>query len=140
MLRKDGKVELLKNVPLFARCNKKQLQAVAGIADLMQVPAGTVLIKEGSQTCDFMVIIEGGADAHRGGRKFDTLGPGDFFGEVALIAGGPRRVTVTTTSDAELLVVSDREFWRVIQAAPEIQTSLLKALGERLRSLEAFDA
>ena len=94
MLRKDGKIELLKNVPLFARSNKKQLEAVAGwIADLLRVTAGTVLVKEGSQVCDFMIIVEGAADVRRSGRKFDTLGPGDFFGEVALIAGGPRRVT-----------------------------------------------
>ena len=136
MLRKDGKIELLKNVPLFARCNKKQLEAVARIADLLRVTAGTVLVKEGSQVCDFMIIVEGAADVRRSGRKFDTLGPGDFFGEVALIAGGPRRVTVTTTTDTELLAVTDRDFWNVLKAAPEIQTSVLKALGERLRSLD----
>ena len=139
-MRKDGKTELLKNVPLFARCNKKQLEAVARIADLLQMPAGTVLVKEGSQTRDFVIIVSGAAEARRRGRTYATLGAGDFFGEVALVAGGPRRVTMTTTAETELLVINDREFWTMLETAPEIQTRLLKALGERLRSLDEHDA
>ena len=84
-----------------------------------------------------MIIVEGTVDVQRKGDEFDTLGPGDFFGEVALIAGGPRRVTVTTTTDTELLAITDRGFWNVLEAAPEIQTSLLKALGKRLQVLDA---
>ena len=135
MLRKDGKIELLKTVPLFSRCNKKQMGAVASLADLIQLPAGTRLIAEGAPGREFMVIVEGTGEVRRKGRKVDTLGPGDFIGEIALIAGGPRNATVLTTSDASLLVVSAREFWTLLEQVPGIQASVLKALGERLQPI-----
>jgi CRP-like cAMP-binding protein len=135
MLRKDGKIELLKNVPLFSRCSKKQLAAIARLADVVQMPAGTVLITEGAPGREFMVIVEGAGEVKRKGRKVDTIGPGDFIGEIALISGGPRNATVVTTSEASLLVVSAREFWTLLEEAPEIQRSVLRALGERLHPL-----
>jgi CRP-like cAMP-binding protein len=135
MLRKDGKIELLKTVPLFSRCNKKQLSAIASLADLVQLPAGTELITEGATGREFMVFVEGEGEVRRNGRKIDTLAPGDFIGEMALISGGPRNATVRTTSDASLLVVTARQFWTLLEDAPEIQSSVLKALGERLRAI-----
>ncbi len=135
MLRKDSKIELLRNVPLFSRCNKKQLAAIASLADLVGLPAGTELIREGAQGREFMVIVEGAAEVRRKGRKIDTIGPGDFIGEMALIVGGPRNATVKTTSDASLLVVTDRQFWSLLDQAPEMQRSVLEALGERLQPL-----
>jgi CRP/FNR family cyclic AMP-dependent transcriptional regulator len=135
MLHRDQKIELMKNVPLFSRCNKKQLAAIASLADLIQVQAGTELITEGAQGREFMVIVEGAGEVRRKGRKISTLGPGDFIGEMALISGGPRNATVRTTSDASLLVVTDRQFWRLLDEAPGIQASVLRAMGERLQSL-----
>jgi CRP-like cAMP-binding protein len=133
MLRKDGKIELLKSVPLFSHCNKKQMSAVASLADLVQLPAGTQLITEGATGREFMVIVEGTGEVRRKGRKIDTLGPGDFIGEMALISGGPRNATVLTTSDTSLLVVTARQFWTLLEEAPGLQASVLKALGERLQ-------
>ena len=135
MLRKDGKIELLTKVPLFSHCNKKQLTAIASLADLVDLPSGTELIREGAQGREFMVIVEGAVDVSRKGRKINTLGPGDFIGEMALISGGPRNATATTTTDASLLAITERQFWALLAEAPEIQTSVLKALGERLQSL-----
>ena len=76
MLHKDGKVELLKTVPLFARCTRKQIGAIANLADMIQVPAGTRLITEGAIGGEFMIIVEGTGEVRRKGRKIDTLGPG----------------------------------------------------------------
>jgi CRP-like cAMP-binding protein len=135
MLRKDAKIELLKNVPLFSQCNKKQLASIASLADLISVPAGTQLITEGRPGLEFMVIVEGGGEVRRKGRKIDTLAPGDFIGEMALITGGPRNATVRTTTDTSLLAVTGRQFWTLLEQAPGIQTSLLKAMGQRLQSL-----
>jgi CRP/FNR family transcriptional regulator, cyclic AMP receptor protein len=135
MLRKDAKIELLKKVPLFSHCNKKQLAAIASFADLVDLPAGTELIREGARGREFMVIVKGAGDVRRKGRKIATIGPGDFIGEMALISGGPRNATVKTTSDTSLLVVTDREFWRLLDEAPEMQKSMLKALGARLQPL-----
>jgi CRP-like cAMP-binding protein len=135
MLRKDGKIELLKNVPLFSQCSKKQLAAIARLADLIQMPPGTELITEGAPGREFMVIVEGTGEVRRKGRKVDSIGPGDFIGEIALLSGGPRNATVVTTGDATLLVVTARQFWTLLEEAPEIQKSVIRALGERLHPL-----
>jgi CRP-like cAMP-binding protein len=135
MLHKDGKIELLKQVPLFSRCNKKQLAAIAALADLIDMPAGKLLVREGSLGRDFMVIVEGAVDVSRQGHKINVLGPGDFIGEMALISGAPRNATVTTTRDSSLLVVTERQFWELLEQTPGMQMSVIKALGERLQSL-----
>jgi CRP-like cAMP-binding protein len=135
MLHKDGKVELLKQVPLFSRCNKKQLAAIATLADLIDMPAGKRLVREGSLGRDFMVIVEGAVDVTRQGHKINALGPGDFIGEMALISGAPRNATVTTTRNSSLLVVTERQFWDLLEQTPGMQMSVIKALGERLQSL-----
>ena len=135
MLRKDAKIELLKRVPLFSECNKKQLAAIASLADLVDLAAGTELIREGARGREFMVIVEGASDVRRKGRKIDTIGPGDFIGEMALISGGPRTASVTTTTPTSLLVVTDRAFWSLLEQETSIQTSVMKAMAERLRPL-----
>src|SRR5262245_38247286 len=137
MLRKDAKIELLKNVPLFSHCTKKQLAEIASIADLIDVPKGTRLIREGAVGREFMVIVEGSVEVRRKGRKINELGPGDFIGEMALISGAPRNATVTASQESLLLAVTDRQFWGLLEQAPDMQTSVIKAMGARLQALEA---
>jgi CRP-like cAMP-binding protein len=132
VLRKDAKIELLKGVPLFSHCNKKQLASIAQLSDLVQVPAGTELIREGETGHEFLVFAEGTGEVRRKGRKIDTIGPGDFVGEIALLTGAPRNATVKTTSNAMLLAVTSRAFGGLLDEAPDIQKSVLKALAERL--------
>ena len=83
-----------------------------------------------------MIVVEGAGEVRRKGRKVDTIGPGDFIGEIALIVGGPRNATVRTTTDTSLLVLTARQFWTLLDEAPEIQGSILKALGARLQPLQ----
>lgn len=135
LLRKDAKIELLKHVPLFSHCNKKQLAAIASLADLIELPQGTPLIREGAVGSEFMVIVQGAVEVRRKGRKINQLGAGDFIGEMALISGSPRSATVTTTEDSSLLVVTGREFWALLDRAPDLQKSVIKAMGERLQPL-----
>ena len=132
MLRKDAKVELLKGVPLFAECSKKELAAIAAVADEIDVPAGRELVREGSNARDFCVIVEGSADVTAGGKTINTLGAGDFFGEIALIRGGTRTATVATTSPTRLLELTDRAFARLIRELPSIETTVVAAADERL--------
>jgi CRP-like cAMP-binding protein len=136
MLRRDGKIELLKHVPLFSHCGKKQLAEIASITTLIDLPTGTVLIGEGAVGRDFMLIVEGAVEVTRKGRKINELGVGEFIGEMALISGAPRNATVTTSQDTSLLVVTDREFWDLLKRAPDLQMSVIKAMGERLQSLD----
>ena len=98
----------------------------------VDLPAGKVIIKEGDSGREFIVLREGTADVERGGKKIDTIGPGDFVGEIALIAKTPRTATVTTTSPARLLVIRGRDFNRVLSEAPSIAVKILRQLGGRL--------
>ena len=133
-LRKNAKVKLIKSVPLFSSCSKKELEAIASQADELVVPAGKTLTKEGARGREFMVIVDGAADVRKKGRKINTLGSGDFLGEIALISGGPRTATVTTTSDVDILVLTDRAFRQLTKQMPSIHKSVVQALSERLQA------
>jgi CRP-like cAMP-binding protein len=86
------------------------------------------------------VILAGTAEVRRQGRHLRELGPGDFFGEIALLDGGPRTATVTALSPMKCLVLSRGEFHNVIRQNALIAVSVLQTLGERLRTLLAGQA
>jgi CRP-like cAMP-binding protein len=132
VLRKNAKIELVKSVPLFSHCSKKELSELASVADELDVAEGKALVREGETGREFCIIVEGEVEVRRGGRKLRMLRDGDFFGEIALISGGPRTATVTTTAPTRLLVVTDRAFKTLLADVPSLQTSVLKALGERM--------
>jgi CRP/FNR family transcriptional regulator, cyclic AMP receptor protein len=132
MLRRDAKVELLKRVPLFAGCSKKELGEIALLADEIDVDAGKVLTREGDSGREFFVLVDGAAEVRRKGRKVRTIGSGDFFGEIALVSDRPRTATVTSTAPARLLVVTDRDFGQLLRNMPSIQVKVLTALADRL--------
>jgi CRP/FNR family transcriptional regulator, cyclic AMP receptor protein len=131
-LHKDAKLELLKGVPLFARCSKKELADIAQIADEIDLAEGKQLTKEGGRGREFFVLVEGSADVRRKQRKIGTLGPGDFLGEIALVTKVPRTATVTTTSPVRALVVSEQNFRRLLERSPQVQIKVLEALAERV--------
>jgi CRP/FNR family transcriptional regulator, cyclic AMP receptor protein len=131
-LHKNAKVELLKRVPLFARCSKKELAEIATIADEIDLPEGKQLTKEGGRGREFFVLLDGSADVRRNGRKVKTLGSGDFLGEIALVTKTPRTATVTTTSPVRALVVSEQNFRRLLKRSPDVQIKVLEALAERV--------
>jgi len=133
-LRKNAKIELIKSVPLFSSCSKKELEAIAAQADELVVPEGKALTKEGARGREFMVIVDGSAEVRKKGRRLNLLGSGDFLGEIALISGGPRTATVTTTSESDLLVLTDRAFRQLTRQMPSIHASVVKALSERLQA------
>ena len=95
------------------------------------MPKGRVLTREGELGREFVVLVDGGAEVTRDGRRVNLLGAGDFLGEIALISGGPATATVTTTSDSDILILTARSFARVTKEMPSVQESVLKAL-ERL--------
>jgi CRP-like cAMP-binding protein len=131
-LGSNSKVDLIKGVPLFAAASKQELAEIASIADEIDLPEGKVLIQEGDTGREFFVLIEGTAEVARGGKKVASIGPGDFFGEIALIAKTPRNATITTTSPVRALVITDRAFRQLLDHAPQIQIGVLTALAERL--------
>src|SRR6187549_1191374 len=109
-LHKNAKIELLKEVPLFSRCSKKELGAIAATADELFLPEGSELTRQGGHGREFMVIAEGSANVEKDGRLINVLDSGDFLGEIALLSDAPRTATVTTSSPTRLLVLTDRAF------------------------------
>jgi CRP-like cAMP-binding protein len=132
MLRKDAKIELIRKVPLFEACTKRELREVASVADEIMLREGTTLTKEGATGREFVVIVDGAAEVRRHGRKVNTLGNGDFLGEIAIVSGLPRTATVVTTTPTRVLVLTDRAFRTVLQEVPSMQLKVLEALARRL--------
>jgi len=132
VLRRNEKVELIKRAPLFAACSKRELEQIAQIADEIDLREGKVMTKEGSRGREFFVLLEGKAEVTRDGQVINQLGPGDFFGEIALVSDSPRTATVTATSPVRTLVVTAGSFKRLLDDQPEIQRKVLVALAERL--------
>jgi CRP/FNR family cyclic AMP-dependent transcriptional regulator len=134
MLRKNAKVELIKRVPLFSGLSRRELDEVAGIADELAVADGVELTLEGAAGHEFLVLVDGSAEVRRNGRKVNTLGSGDFLGEIALVTGTPRTATVTTTAPSRMLVVTARDFKSLLRRMPSLQLKVLDAIASRLPS------
>ena len=132
MLRKNAKIELLKRVPLFSACSKRELGEIARLADELDLPKARNLTREGTAGWEFIVLIEGQADVVRKGRVVNELGPGDFIGEIALVSGKPRTATVRTRGPARVLVVTASGFRALMHDVPSIQDKVLAALAARI--------
>jgi CRP-like cAMP-binding protein len=132
MLRKDVKVELLKRVPLFSECSRRELGEIAAIADEMRFPQGRTLIVEGAAGREFFVVVDGTVEVRRRRRRVALEGGSSFFGEAALLTGRPRNASVTTTSPVQALVITDREFHRLLRDSPSIQRKIIASLAARL--------
>ena len=132
MLRRNQKVELIRKVPLFAHCSKRELEQIAQIADEIDLRKGKEMTRQGSRGREFFVLLEGDASVNKDGRRINTLRAGDFFGEIALVSDTPRTATVTATSPVRALVITDRSFKRLLDDQPEFQRKVLVELAERL--------
>ena len=132
IFRRDAKVKLISQVPLFQGCSQPELARIAGIMTQLDEPEGKVLIRQGEPGGDFFVLAEGTAEVRKGNRRVSTLGPGDFAGEIALLTEAPRTATVTTTSPVTALRVTRKGFSALLGTSPRIQQKVLKALAGRL--------
>jgi CRP/FNR family transcriptional regulator, cyclic AMP receptor protein len=137
MSRRDAFLNHLAQVPLFSALSKKELQLVARRAEDVKVDPGRILVSEGSTGSEFFVIIDGNATVSRHGRKVATLGPGDAFGELALLDKAPRNATVTASTPMELVVLGQREFGGLIDEVPGFARKLLAGMARRLRDSDA---
>lgn len=131
-LSRQTKSDLLRNVPLFSRCSRKQLAAIAQLADELDLRVGKELTVQGKPAREFFILLSGAAVVRRNGRKLRVLGAGDLIGEIALLTGGPRTATVTVTEPTRVLVLTARAFRSLLRDSPEIAVKVLAVVSERL--------
>jgi len=126
--------EVLRKIPLFERCSGHELRFIAARAEPRDYPAGATLCEQGEKAGDFFVIVDGRAAVGRDGATLRTMGPGDFFGEIALLDEGPRSATVTSLSALRCLVIPSKQFRDVLAQNTSIAIRILDAVTERLRA------
>jgi CRP-like cAMP-binding protein len=131
-LGKNTKIELLRRVPLFAGCTKKELRELAARTDEIDLREGYVLMREGRPGREFVVLVEGTAKVTKDGKKLAELEAGDWVGEIALLTNVPRTATVTASSPIRVLVITDRAFKRLVETMPSIALKVLASVGDRL--------
>jgi CRP/FNR family transcriptional regulator, cyclic AMP receptor protein len=138
---KSPKALDLKTIWLFSGCTASELRRIRSSLDEVDVPAGKVLVEEGTIGREFFLIVDGTAKVMRNGRKAATLGPGSHFGELSLLDRRPRSATVLSETDLTVLVLSQRQFNGVLESVPTIARKLLTAMSTRLRVSDekAFD-
>jgi CRP/FNR family transcriptional regulator, cyclic AMP receptor protein len=132
LLDRNSKVDAISHVPLFERLSRGELAKVAQLADEVDLRADKTLTKEGERGREFFVLLEGTADVRANTRLLPSMGPGDFFGEIALVTDHPRTATVTTSSPVRALVITDRAFRELLRQHPDIQRKVLEAVASRL--------
>ena len=126
-------VEHLGSVPIFEGCSKKDLQTIARQVREISHDAGYVIATEGDPGAGLFVIADGEADVTIGGKKVNHLEAGDFFGEMALLDGGPRTATVTATTPITLYALTEWVFRGLLAEHPSIAMRTLETMASRLR-------
>ena len=133
-MARDKYLEHLRSVPLFSGCTKAQLQEIARVADELNVPAGTVLARQGDTGSELFVIVEGTVTVTRDGEEVASVGRGGFVGELAVLAQVPRNATVTAASDLDLLVLTPLGLSQLLDDIPGLAKHLLLEVVDRLVS------
>jgi CRP-like cAMP-binding protein len=129
--------DLLRRVPLFAELDDRHLERLADEFSKRTFSAGDSIATEGEGGRTFFVIEDGQAAVTVGGREVGTLGPGDSFGEIALIDRAPRSATITAQTDMTSYMLPIWSFRPIVEGSPEMLWKLLEGLAGRLRAAEA---
>ncbi|HEX6762047.1 MAG TPA: Crp/Fnr family transcriptional regulator [Gaiellaceae bacterium] len=130
-------IELLKDVPLFQRVDDRGMKLLASTFTERPFTEGTALTTEGQAAAGFFVIESGSAVVSIDGDERRTLGPGDYYGEIALVDGGLRTATITATSDGNAYGLTAWQFRPLVEEHTSIAWPLLEALAARIRQIEA---
>jgi CRP-like cAMP-binding protein len=136
MAGKDPKIEHLRSIPIFSACGPGDLQRVAQLLDEVDIPDGRVIMREGEPASEMYIVVSGKAHADKAGRRINEFGPGAVFGEMSLIAEGPRTATVTADGPVTAFVVAHREFHSLMDGHPEFRMRVLEGLAAKVRRLE----
>jgi CRP-like cAMP-binding protein len=127
----------LKSIWLFSACTASEIRKIRSSLDEVLVPAGKVVVEEGTAGREFFLIVNGTAKVTRKGRQVATLGPGSYFGELSLLDRRPRSASVSSVTDLDVLVLDQRHFNALLDSVPTIARKLLAAMATRLREQDA---
>ena len=129
--------DLLKTVPLFAGCGSRELKAIAASGREVRFEPGTAICTEGDTGIGLHVIVQGEVKVQVGGRTRRRLGPGSFFGEMAVLDGGPRTATVTSETPLVTFTVPVWGFRNLLKEHPSLAAKMLEEVCRRLRVVDS---
>ena len=136
MVARRSTADHLAAVPLFSSLSKRDLQQVGKATTEVRIDAGQTLVEQGRTGQEFFLILDGEAEVRRNDRRLTTLGPGDYFGELAILDRGPRSASVIAKTDMTVLVLSQRDFVGVLASIPGMALKLLTVMAQRLREAD----
>ena len=132
-------VDILRKVPLFSELGDRELERLAGHFRERTFPEGSAVTMEGGTGTGFFVVVEGNATVSVKGEERGTLGPGDSFGEIALVDEGTRSATITAATDLRCYGLTAWEFRPFVEEHPQVAWPLLKQMAKRLREAQAHE-
>ena len=127
----------LQRIPMLRSCSPGDIEQIAELGVTVTVPPGRAIIHEGEPGDQFFVITRGAVEVTRAGRHVAELGPGDYFGELALFDPSPRNATVSAASDVAVVALSRNNFGKVLDEVPAIRDALLHGMAHRLHELDS---
>lgn len=130
-------VELLRGIPLFSECTAKEIKVIASGTKDLSFPAGREICREGETGVGLHVIVEGEVKVQVGGRTRRRLGAGAFFGEIALLDGGPRSASVIAETPVRTLGLTSWDFKSLLKSHPELAIKMLAEVSRRLRTADS---
>jgi|SoiMethySBSTD1v2_1073268.scaffolds.fasta_scaffold591044_2 CRP-like cAMP-binding protein len=133
--RADPVVDLLGTIDLFEGFDRKHLRLVREIGREHVFHEGEVIIKEGAADTRFFMILEGMAEVTVGGRFARAVGPGGYFGEIAMLDGGTRTASITAATDVSALSIASFNMRALMKEHPEVAIKVLEALCARVRAI-----
>jgi CRP/FNR family cyclic AMP-dependent transcriptional regulator len=135
--KRDPKLEVLRSVPIFSGCSDKELREIAKLTKEVEFPEGKQICEQGQTGLGLHVITDGETRVVVNGRTRRRLGPGAFFGEMALLDNGPRTATVIAESPVSTLSLSAWDFKEGIRDHPTIALKVLEEVSRRLRETDS---
>jgi CRP-like cAMP-binding protein len=136
MILRSHYEEFLRAVPMFSACRNRELAHIARFVERVEIKEGDILVKEATRTREFFILMEGRAEVSRRGQTLTSIGPGSYFGELALLDPAPRNATVTMSTNGQVLVLNQRDFFALVRDVPTLVRALLTGLAKRVHELD----
>ncbi|MDP9481750.1 MAG: cyclic nucleotide-binding domain-containing protein [Chloroflexota bacterium] len=134
-LTTERKIPLLSEVALFDGIGPDGLAMIAERAIEVDFPEGRSIVRQGEVGTGFFLVTEGAARVVRDGKTIAEYGPGDFFGELSLLDGGPRIASVVATAPTKCLAIASWDFEALLESQPRLAIAILKGVARRLRAM-----